>query len=86
MSQKRKRQTCKFHIIGQYYHSVSELCNFCIKADIDGAGFSISAIYYSYCPLCGVKITEKIKAYQMNIDEENFERLENNKEKTNDER
>lgn len=66
MSNKRKRDRCKYHIIGQYFHSSSELCNFCIKDDIDGMGSSLGIIYYQYCPSCGEKITEQIKTYQMN--------------------
>ena len=76
MSQKRKRQICRFHVIGQYYHSASELYNFCIKADIDGLGTFLGLIYYNYCPMCGEKITEKIKVYQMSIDKEIYEKLE----------
>ena len=65
MSNKRHRSKCKYHIIGQYYHSVSEPRNFCLKSEIDGLGTSLGILYYRFCPMCGIKITEKIKTYQM---------------------
>jgi len=55
---------CKLHIIGQYWHSSSELNNFVIGEDIDGEG-TISG-YYNYCPTCGTKITKTIINYQLN--------------------
>lgn len=70
------RKYCKFHIIGQYWHSSSELCNFCIGADIDGLGHMENVIYYQYCPMCGEKITEKIKTYQMSITQEYLDERE----------
>ena len=89
MSNKRKRSRCKFHIIGQYFHSSSELVNFCIASDIDGMGRRDAILYYQFCPSCGEKITEKIKMYQMqntskdqNIKEERLE----NKRKAGGER
>ena len=63
MSSKRRRDRCKYHIIGQYYKN-GEMINFCIAEDIseDADG----KIFYQNCPMCGIKITEKIKTYQMN--------------------
>ena len=81
MSNKRKRSRCKYHIIGRYFHSSSELVNFCIESDIDGIGRRDDILYYQYCPNCGEKITEKIKMYQMqNTSKDQIikeERLEN---------
>lgn len=67
MSNKRRRSSCKYHVIGQYYHSSSELYNFCLGSEIDGLGTSLGITYYNYCPKCGEKITERIKVYQMNL-------------------
>ena len=68
MGNKRRRNKCKFHVIGQYWHSSSELRNFCLKSEIDGLGTSLGVIFYKFCPNCGEKITEKIKVYQMNLE------------------
>lgn len=56
------RQKCKFHIIGQYSYGM-EMFNFCIKSDIPS--MSKGQIFYRYCPMCGEKITEKIKTEQL---------------------
>ena len=63
MSSKRRRDRCKYHIIGQYYKN-GEMINFCLAEDMpeDVEGH----IFYQNCPMCGERITEKIKGYQMN--------------------
>ena len=63
MSSKRRRNRCKYHIIGQYYKN-GEMINFCLAEEIpeDVEGH----IYYQNCPMCGDKISEQIKTYQMN--------------------
>ena len=65
MSNKRKRSRCKYHVIGRYLHSSSELINFYIASDIEGTGSIKDIIYYQYCPNCGAEITEQIKYYQL---------------------
>ena len=63
MASKRRRDRCKYHIIGQYYKN-GEMINFCLAEDIpeDADGH----IFYQNCPMCGTHINEKIKTYQMN--------------------
>ena len=56
MSDKSKK--CKTHMIGQFWHSSSELCNYRIGSEIDGMGQV--ADYYRYCPDCGARITKAI--------------------------
>ena len=65
MSNKRKRSRCKYHVIGQYLHSSYGFVNFCIASDVNGMGDLKDIIYYQYCPMCGYKISEQIKAYQL---------------------
>ena len=48
---------CK-HIIGQYFHSSSELYNFSYGSERDGE--ETIAGYYPFCNKCGKRITEKI--------------------------
>ena len=64
MSNKRRRNRCKYHILGQYYID-NGLINFCIGEDIPKT--KDGPIYYVYCPMCGTHITEKIKIYQMEL-------------------
>lgn len=59
---KKKAKAC-LHVIGSYFHSSSELCDFCTPKDIDGEG--TIAGYYSYCNKCGTKITKAIIKKQM---------------------
>ncbi len=47
-----------YHIIGQYWHSSSELVNYKLRSDIDGLGDR--AGYYKFCPECGKEITKEI--------------------------
>lgn len=54
---------CKYHTIGQYWHSTSELCNFCTVDEIDGLGDLYK--FYKFCPDCGTKITAAIRKAQM---------------------
>ena len=68
MSNKRKRQICKLHIIGQYLHKRNGFYNVAIKSDIEEKNISLGILYYNYCPACGERITEKIKTYQMNFE------------------
>ena len=53
-----KKKKKHYHVIGQYWHSSSELINYCVGSDIDGLGGTYG--YYKYCPTCGKKITKKI--------------------------
>lgn len=53
---------CKFHTIGEYWHSSSELCLFELGSDVDGLGWV--AGYFKFCPHCGTKITKKIIKFQ----------------------
>jgi hypothetical protein len=52
-----KKQNCN-HIIGQYYHSNSELQDFCYASEMDGLGEV--ATFWNFCPLCGVELTKNI--------------------------
>ena len=54
---------CKYHVIGQYWHSSSELCLYCRGSDIDGLG--MVGDYFNFCPYCGERITKKIIKAQM---------------------
>ena len=63
MPNKRRRDRCKYHIIGQYYKN-GEMINFCLAEEISEN--AEGKIFYQNCPMCGEKITEKIKTYQMN--------------------
>jgi len=69
MAKKRKHvRKCRWHILGQYYHSVSELVHFACPEDIDGMGHTFPLQYYGFCPICGTEITEEIKDKQMGGD------------------
>ena len=56
---------CKWHTLGQYHHSSSELAPFCCQDDIDGLGFALMPIFYKFCPECGTRITKSIVKRQM---------------------
>jgi len=47
------KKSCK-HIIGEYWHSCSELYSFRHPEEIDGLGDVLG--YFKYCSLCGEKI------------------------------
>ena len=50
-----KKRKCVYHIMGQYHHSCSKICNYRLGSDRDGLRAVIK--HYNYCPDCGVKIT-----------------------------
>jgi hypothetical protein len=60
----RRKNKC-LHVIGMYFHSSSELHDFCTVDGIDGLGDI--AGYYEHCHKCGAKITKEIIEKQMKM-------------------